>query len=254
MHPLFANPPESWGFRGDPFLWKELEENLAALAYRKTTTEFVKLLESLYEKLTGVSIAANKETIYLERFDRGGMSGGCVSQRFWRETGLPLLRERYVLTTPYPQAAEMMDENTVIDVLCAELKAAGFDIQQRLSTVEQGIDLIAAHAGHGLKVLVEAKGGTSSRVGSARHGNRYTPSQVFDRVAKGIFTCLQLRDSHQDTNGVRVVLAVPETALFYKYIHTVKGVLRQAEIDVWFVSDQSTTMPPMPASHYRPEH
>lgn len=250
---LFANPPKQWGTRGDPFLWKELEKNLAALAYRKSTTEFVNLLEQLYEKLTGVSIAANKETIYLERFDRGGMSGGCVSQRFWRDTALPLLRERYVLTTPYPQGAEMMDENGVIDVLCANLKAAGFDIQQQLSTIEQGVDVIAVHAAHSLKVLVEAKGNTSSRAGSARHGKPYTQSQIFDRVAKGIFTCLQLRDLHQDTKGVRVVLAVPETAWFYKYIGTVKGALGQAEIDVWFVNDHSTTMPPLPAPHYRPE-
>jgi len=86
-----------------------------------------------------------------------------------------------------------MDENDVVNTVCEHLEAQGFVILQRLSTIEKGIDIIAKDSSSGCKLFVEAKGGTSSRKGSARFGKPHTQAQVFNRVAKGVFTCLQLR-------------------------------------------------------------
>jgi Holliday junction resolvase-like predicted endonuclease len=91
-----------------------------------------------------------------------------------------------------------MDENAVVNATCKYLEQQGFVISQRLSTVERGVDIIAEEISTGCKILIEAKGGTSSMEGSARFGKPYTQTQVFDRVAKGVFTCLQLRAKNPD--------------------------------------------------------
>lgn len=107
-----------------------------------------------------------------------------------------------------------MDENAVIDSVCSRLRALGYEVTQRLKTKEHGIDVVAHNPENGQQVFIEAKGGTSSREGSNRFGKPYTQSQVFDRVAKGVFTCLQLRAEHPDRENEHVVLAVPEGARF----------------------------------------
>jgi predicted nuclease with RNAse H fold len=127
------------------------------------------------------------------------------------------------------------DENAVVFAICNELTASGFEITQQLHTTERGIDVIAQHPQTKVKLLVEAKGGTSSKQDSERYGKPYTQTQVFDRVAKGIFTCLQLRTENPDKGAVRVILAIPdEPHHFKKYISTVSPSLDSAGIEVWF--------------------
>ena len=130
------------------------------------------------------------------------------------------------------------DENTVIHAVCKFLSVGGYKIVQKLGTTEHGVDVIAEHPGTHVRVLVEAKGGTSSRDGSERFGKPYTQTQVFDRVAKGIFTCLQMRTENPDKNAVRVILAVPEKPdYFQKYISKVISSLETAGIEVWYAKD-----------------
>ena len=52
-------------------------------------------LEAAFEMLTGIPISSEQEFIFIERLAHGGMSSGGVSLRFWRETAIPLLIERY---------------------------------------------------------------------------------------------------------------------------------------------------------------
>ena len=130
-----------------------------------------------------------------------------------------------------------MDENEVVTAACARLEALGYSVLQRCSTVEQGVDIIAEKPETGHRVLVEAKGGTSSRHGSARYGKPYTQSQVFDRVAKGIFTCIQLRAQNADQNRIGVALAIPDERWFRSYLAPVTGILSTIGVDVMFVSE-----------------
>jgi hypothetical protein len=129
-----------------------------------------------------------------------------------------------------------MDENAVVNATCQRLEAQGFVISQRLSTIERGVDIIAEDLSSGCKLLVEAKGGTSSMESSARFGKPYTQTQVFDRVAKGIFTCLQLRAKHPDRSRYRVILAVPDSRWFKSYLEPVLAELKTVGIEVLFVS------------------
>lgn len=128
-----------------------------------------------------------------------------------------------------------LDENAVVTAVGKHLTLAGYEIKQQLGTTEHGIDVIAFHPHSNVRVLVEAKGGTSSRLGSKRYGKPYTQNQVFDRVAKGVFTCLQLRTENPDKNMVRVILAIPEKPSHFKrYVASVAPSLESAGIEVWF--------------------
>lgn len=91
---LFDEQPRQWGLRGDPHLWREMQEILSASAYPETEEQLVTLLEQAYQQLTGAPLS-DRAPLFIERYNHGGMSGGSVSPQFWAETAIPLLRARY---------------------------------------------------------------------------------------------------------------------------------------------------------------
>jgi Holliday junction resolvase-like predicted endonuclease len=129
-----------------------------------------------------------------------------------------------------------MDENHVIDAVCHYLRESGYEISQRLHTTQQGVDIVAKNRTSNLTLQIEAKGGTSSQVGSARFGKPYTSSQVFDRVAKGFYTVCQMLSEAKSSNS-RVALAVPDTYLFRKYLSAIKPIVRNLGVGVLLVSE-----------------
>jgi hypothetical protein len=133
-----------------------------------------------------------------------------------------------------------MDENAVIAGICKYLELGGYEVQQRLHTTQQGIDVMAQHRQTGRAIVIEAKGATSSREGSARFGQGFTATQVFDRVAKGVFTTLELRAKFPDLTKTDVALAVPDTSGFRKYLNRVKEQLRAAGLRVFLVGEDLT--------------
>ncbi|MBT9137000.1 MAG: hypothetical protein DDT34_02086 [Firmicutes bacterium] len=129
-----------------------------------------------------------------------------------------------------------MDENAVVSAVCAHLESQGFRIAERRGTSERGIDVVAQHVQRQERVLVEAKGATSSQSSSARFGKPYLPAQIFDRVAKGVFTCLQLRAQNPDREATRVLLALPEGRLFRRYAKPITELLASTGVEVWFAT------------------
>lgn len=129
-----------------------------------------------------------------------------------------------------------MDENAVIDSVCARLQALDCEVTQRLRPTQQGIDIIAHNPKSGEQFFIEAKGGTSSRQSSPRFGQPYTPSVVFNRVAKGVFTCIEHRAKYPEREKVHVILAVPDTEWFRSYLTPVLQNLHDAGVEVWFES------------------
>jgi hypothetical protein len=129
-----------------------------------------------------------------------------------------------------------MDENEIINAVCSHLERTGFSITQRLHTTEQGIDVKARESSTGKLLYIEAKGGTSSRVGSNRFGKDYSPSQVFDRVAKGILTTMETRAAYAGDPKVSVALAVPDSPLFRRHLDAVASQVASLEIRVFMVA------------------
>lgn len=65
----------------------------------------------------------------------------------------------------------MLTENEVVNATCKEIKNEGYTINQQLSTIQKGIDIVAEK--NGIKIYIEAKGGTSSKVGTNRYGKPF---------------------------------------------------------------------------------
>lgn len=128
----------------------------------------------------------------------------------------------------------MLNENEVVEATCLYLESRGFKIEQRCSTTAHGIDIIARTPIENRRLLIEAKGGTSSRSGSARFEKGFNRSQVFDRVAKGFYTAACMLSAACDS-GDRVGMAFPDTELFRDYIGRGKAVLDRLEIVVYLV-------------------
>lgn len=61
-----------------------------------TADELAALVTAEFERLTGHPVT-NGEMIHLEQYAHGGMSSGMVWPEFWRDTAIPLLRERHAV-------------------------------------------------------------------------------------------------------------------------------------------------------------
>ena len=131
-----------------------------------------------------------------------------------------------------------MNENEITDAVCAHLRTSGYEISKRCFTTDQGIDIVASQ--NGRECLIEAKGGTSSREGSARYGNPYTESQVFDRVAKGFYTVACLRSEKGDEPVIG--LALPDTRWFRKYVAKISRSAKVLRITIYWVHPDKLVM------------
>lgn len=92
---IFEDEPNSWGLRGDPYLWREMKQSLKDVKLPDSQQSLKELIEQTYETLTGFSIT-HEEHVHIERFAHGGMSSGMVSQHFWMKEAIPLLLSRYM--------------------------------------------------------------------------------------------------------------------------------------------------------------
>lgn len=124
------------------------------------------------------------------------------------------------------------NENDVVRLTIARLQGMGFAIQNSCTTSQRGIDIVAFKGDS--SAFVEAKGETSSRIGSPRYAPGFSTSQLFDRAAKGIFTCLQLRQEHPERTA-QVILALPHNTTLQTYIASVQSQLTMCRIEVWWV-------------------
>jgi hypothetical protein len=94
MKVIFQKEPAQWGFRGDPYLWRDLQEYMCSAKQPQNEEAFEKLFKEAFAHLTGKELERNS-MIYVEKYNHGGMSGGRIAVEFWVDTGLPLLKKRF---------------------------------------------------------------------------------------------------------------------------------------------------------------
>ncbi len=88
---LFDLEPETWGLRGDPYLWRALRKRLADKPMPTSLDQVARLLHTTFEELTGADLAdESAEPICREEYARG-MSSGMVSLDTWRQELMPTL-------------------------------------------------------------------------------------------------------------------------------------------------------------------
>ena len=92
--------PRQWGLRGDRFLWHELRRHFLDYGVSKSFETFDSQLSIKFQELVGVPFTTSQENVFVDRYDKGGMSSGLILPEWWREIGIPLLRERFILLMP----------------------------------------------------------------------------------------------------------------------------------------------------------
>jgi molybdenum cofactor cytidylyltransferase len=92
---LFEQEPTKWGLRGDPHLWREMRAHFEQTPLPDSTEELEALIKAAFESLTGYPIS-HPENFFIKRLDHGGMSGGVVDPKFWREQVMPMMRARFL--------------------------------------------------------------------------------------------------------------------------------------------------------------
>ena len=132
----------------------------------------------------------------------------------------------------------MLTENDVVAAVADHLRILGWTVTSTASTLERGDD-VDAHDGSGRRLLVEAKGATSSLPSTARYGNGFDSGQVRDHVAVAVLRCLQVLSA----GGALAAAAFPDTALYRRRVATVAPALRSYGIGLlWVGEDGAATL------------
>ncbi len=130
----------------------------------------------------------------------------------------------------------MLTENDVVDAVAAYLTSNGYHIVSKCSTDERGIDIVAEHSEKNVRLLVEAKGGTSSKTGTANYGKRFTHSQAKTHVSVAFYYAAMLLQKHA-AESTHVALAFPDDSTHRHLVNDIATSLYALEIPVFFVDD-----------------
>ena len=93
---LFGDPPAQWGLRGDPHLWNEMTVLIGSEPLPGSGEALARRIAAAFEQLVGVPLSSAQDSVLIDRYPSGGMSGGMVDPSFWRDTAIPLLTERAI--------------------------------------------------------------------------------------------------------------------------------------------------------------
>lgn len=95
MASLFDPEPETWGLRGDPYLWRALREHLSETGIPASADGVVRLLHAALGELAGLDlVGGTASSVYRAQYAQGGMSSGMISLDTWRQELIPILVER----------------------------------------------------------------------------------------------------------------------------------------------------------------
>jgi len=132
----------------------------------------------------------------------------------------------------------VLTENDVVKAVAAHLAENGYRIDKALTTIERGIDIVAESRSTGDRLLVEAKGGTSSKSSTARFGEPFTLNQARSHVSVALYCAAKLYHRHSSEN-VTVALALPDDSVHRGLVNDIASALDVLGIGVFFVGADS---------------
>jgi hypothetical protein len=132
----------------------------------------------------------------------------------------------------------MLYENDVIESVCVELRRRGYSIEQKLTTIQRGDDIIAVSRDARMhRLLVEAKGAMSSHGASKRHGKPFDSAQVRVHVAEAFYKAAEVLSRSSLDEHVSAAIAFPDDHLHRACTERIRKVLDKLGIIVFWVRD-----------------
>lgn len=92
---LFRVRPDQYGLRGDAGLWTELRVRFTNQPMPAARAELKSLVDEAIEEILVEATPYDRGSVHMDRYNVGGMSQGLVHRPWWRETGVPLILERW---------------------------------------------------------------------------------------------------------------------------------------------------------------
>lgn len=135
----------------------------------------------------------------------------------------------------------MLNENDIRNKLTEYLEATGFSILQSLNTTSKGVDVIAENIKTKQRLFVEVKGETSSKEHTSRFGKSFDGKQVRNHIARAIFAAMKVLSDKPAGNMTKAAIALPANDAHRKELETVKSVVQQLGIKIFWVDKDMVT-------------
>lgn len=125
----------------------------------------------------------------------------------------------------------MLDENAVVRAIATWLEELGWTIESTCTTTMHGDDIVARM--DEARLVVEVKGETSSRPGSARSGRPFDGKQVESRLAKAVLRCLESLSADDST---LTAMGLPDNDAYRNRVHSIEKTINRLGIVVMWVA------------------
>lgn len=126
----------------------------------------------------------------------------------------------------------MLLEDDVVNAVADLLRRNGWTIESVAHAHERGDDIVAVR--DGARLLVEAKGAGSSKVGTKRYGLPFTGNQVGSHVGVAVVRALRWAA----LGDVRPALAFPDNPHHRRCVDPIAPSLEKVGIGVFWVTDE----------------
>lgn len=123
----------------------------------------------------------------------------------------------------------MLTEFDVIKAVCQFLTAHGYRVERYLSESQRGDDIVALSL-EGKKVMIEAKGQTSSKSHTLRYGKPFDSAQVRTHVSEAFY-----RAASYAGKGVLAGIALPKTEAHVRCVESIRPAREKLNIAVFWV-------------------
>ena len=130
----------------------------------------------------------------------------------------------------------MLTENEIVQTLAEHLRQTGYRIDNQLTTLEQGVDLDATNTATGRPLLIEAKGGTSSKEGTARFGKPFSHNQAKSHVSVAFYCAAKMLQKYAP-EAAQIALASPDDRNHRGFVVAISAALNKLEVAVYFVDE-----------------
>lgn len=134
----------------------------------------------------------------------------------------------------------MITENEIIRLVILKLKSHDFELISKCNTNQTGIDIELKKDNY--RLLIEAKGATSSKEGTRRYGIPFKRSQALTHASAAIYTAMDLITRHQGDDNYIVGIALPLEKNTVEHVEKVKYVLTKLGIIIFWVKDEKVIM------------
>jgi Holliday junction resolvase-like predicted endonuclease len=130
----------------------------------------------------------------------------------------------------------MLNEDDVVEAVAKHLETHGYRIHSRATTQQHGHDIVAKRDSTRVTIYVEAKGETSNRPGSARHGKPFNSAQCRVHVGVALYSAAAVLTTCEDSAEARSTIALPDTPCHRECVKRIEAALDLLKVGVFWVS------------------